>query len=1040
MIKSFEQLRQKRLGWVASNKENRFDTGIKRLLTDLYPDNAHFIYELLQNAEDAGATKVCFILSEDSIEFEHNGSKLFTLNDVEAITSIGESTKQEDPTSIGKFGVGFKAVFAYTTTPEIHSGTFHFRIQDLVVPSSSGVSKRYECGSKTLFVLPFNHPDKAPSVASAEIIRALRNLGDNTLLFLKHIRLIEYMLPDGSTGRIERFEHEDNRIEISLDHPHGEKSNSHWLRVQNQVQIKDEDDRYKLCHIAVAYLLRSKPESNNSKKDQMMEIVPVNPGQVSIYFPAVKETSNLRFHIHAPFASTVARDSVRDCEANNSLRDSIIELIISSLHDIRDRGLLTVQFLSVLPIPEDNLSEFYEPIRESIVNAFWQENLVPTRSGEYAAACYLYTGPASIANLLGDEGISFLTEYEPPLWAANARQLNQRDAKFIESLEMDEFEWSHLVEALNYWEDYIEVDLADEHNASIEEWITSKDSAWLLRFYAVLNEALDHDEYVDFGPLKVVRVIKGDSYGHVAAAEAFFPPEGNLEIPDNLNIVLPDVYAKGQSQRQKAAAKSFLQYLGVRVYDEEAVIDMRLDAYDGDLKISQTQHISDIRQFVQYWRKTKELNHKFHTAQWLYCQNEDGSREWSAPSRIYIDKPFEETGLENLEDVHLLGRLFSGYEKLLSKKMLADFLSFIKELGAMSGLNIVKVSTDNNLFRNELWKDWQTRSTRWTSTAVDEDYLIEELYLYVDLEDVAASRLIWRALVSANPKVAIARFRPNKRYSVREAPSQLVCTLKKNAWIPTRNGEFKRPEDVTQQDLLSDFEFDDGNGLLTAIGFGDREKKESEDYRSRVAYAESLGLDSPEELEEIAALLREHKVSIIEIKKLLIEKNPTELAKDTVPNPERRRQRVLEESKSASERQTQIKERSVEAGSANILEAKGYLRAKYTNEDGELRCQCCLLVMPFQIAGEYYFEAVQCIKGLKKHYQSNRLALCPICAAKYQHARGTSDEELFEEIMEKEEDIGSEGGYIKVVLAEEDDFLFFVQSHWFDLRTVLELE
>ena len=55
-----QALRQKRLKWVESNRENGFDEGINRLLTELYPDNAHFIYELLQNAEDPEATIVEF--------------------------------------------------------------------------------------------------------------------------------------------------------------------------------------------------------------------------------------------------------------------------------------------------------------------------------------------------------------------------------------------------------------------------------------------------------------------------------------------------------------------------------------------------------------------------------------------------------------------------------------------------------------------------------------------------------------------------------------------------------------------------------------------------------------------------------------------------------------------------------------------------------------------------------------------------------------------------------------------------------------------
>ena len=37
--------------------------GIRKLVEELYPDSAHFIYELLQNAEDTGATEARFTLS-----------------------------------------------------------------------------------------------------------------------------------------------------------------------------------------------------------------------------------------------------------------------------------------------------------------------------------------------------------------------------------------------------------------------------------------------------------------------------------------------------------------------------------------------------------------------------------------------------------------------------------------------------------------------------------------------------------------------------------------------------------------------------------------------------------------------------------------------------------------------------------------------------------------------------------------------------------------------------------------------------------------
>ncbi|MCW3842501.1 hypothetical protein ONA70_20595 [Micromonospora yasonensis] len=114
---TFDALSARRSAYVVAARDNGFEEGLRRLLADLYPDNAHFIYELLQNAEDAGAHQVVFNLRRDGLLVEHDGARLFDLRDIESITSIGQSTKADDATSIGKFGVGFKAVFAYTQTP-----------------------------------------------------------------------------------------------------------------------------------------------------------------------------------------------------------------------------------------------------------------------------------------------------------------------------------------------------------------------------------------------------------------------------------------------------------------------------------------------------------------------------------------------------------------------------------------------------------------------------------------------------------------------------------------------------------------------------------------------------------------------------------------------------------------------------------------------------------------------------------------------------------------------------------------------------------
>ena len=236
-IETIHQLSEKRKKWVEASRENDFEDGIKRLLTDLYPDNAHFIYELLQNAEDVEASEVRFILNTDSVEFEHNGSRLFSISDVESITNIGKTTKKDDPTSIGKFGVGFKAVFAYTSTPEIKSGEYHFRIRDLVVPDTEGLFPRTLDENRTHFFFPFNNPQKPAEKACAEIEKSLRQLDEGALLFLKNIRKIEYRLPDSKSGSLERMKKDGDRIEISVRRPESLALDSvHYLRFEKMVE------------------------------------------------------------------------------------------------------------------------------------------------------------------------------------------------------------------------------------------------------------------------------------------------------------------------------------------------------------------------------------------------------------------------------------------------------------------------------------------------------------------------------------------------------------------------------------------------------------------------------------------------------------------------------------------------------------------------------------------------------------------------------------------------------------------------------------
>src|SRR5689334_1532154 len=94
--------------YAAIKQENiaRYGTDIGRigpmLLAHRYDDRAHFIFELLQNAEDAyrrdekqdAPRSVSFELFQTRLEVSHHG-RPFDEPDVRGICGIGESTKSK---------------------------------------------------------------------------------------------------------------------------------------------------------------------------------------------------------------------------------------------------------------------------------------------------------------------------------------------------------------------------------------------------------------------------------------------------------------------------------------------------------------------------------------------------------------------------------------------------------------------------------------------------------------------------------------------------------------------------------------------------------------------------------------------------------------------------------------------------------------------------------------------------------------------------------------------------------------------------------
>ncbi|KAL6965910.1 hypothetical protein U1Q18_049781 [Sarracenia purpurea var. burkii] len=121
----------------AFGQHEALTTRLKHIL-EMYADGPGILFELVQNAEDARASEVIFLLDKTqygtssvlSPEMaDWQGPALYCLNDsvfspqdLYAISRIGQESKLEKPFAIGRFGLGFNSVYHFTDIPTFVSG------------------------------------------------------------------------------------------------------------------------------------------------------------------------------------------------------------------------------------------------------------------------------------------------------------------------------------------------------------------------------------------------------------------------------------------------------------------------------------------------------------------------------------------------------------------------------------------------------------------------------------------------------------------------------------------------------------------------------------------------------------------------------------------------------------------------------------------------------------------------------------------------------------------------------------------------------
>ena len=376
------------------------------LLADMYGDPTHFIFELLQNADDAlgkrpdgwqGAKTVSFNVGESAVDVAHYG-RPFNEADVEGITITLASTKEDDLNSIGKFGVGFKSVFNITNRPQIHSGDENFAIEGFIEPVGIESIPNHD-PELTVFRLPLNENGQTNRT---DIISRLAELTPSTLLFLRHIEGIAWQGTAAFKGRLsrqtERLDENVRRVNLTRKSAVGEPdADESWIIFSRPVFHEGKP----AGHVEIAFQLTQKDSEG---------IQPLAASPLTVFFLTTEQT-RLGFLIQGPYRTTPNRKDVPPADGwNQKLMAETAKLIPDVMRWLKGHRLLDAQTLDGFPIRgfhEEH--ERYGPLFAATKAALESHALLPCTSGSYHRAAETRLGSTdAIRRLLSPQQLAEL--------------------------------------------------------------------------------------------------------------------------------------------------------------------------------------------------------------------------------------------------------------------------------------------------------------------------------------------------------------------------------------------------------------------------------------------------------------------------------------------------------------------------------------------------------------------------------------------------------------------------------------------------------
>ena len=358
--------------------------------SDIYSESQRFIFELIQNADDAALTdsnEVHFDFHSHSLIVSHKG-KSFDEADIYGITNAGKGTKGSDATKTGYKGIGFKSVFGKSNRVTILSDGYCFRFdRDFIRQSFDGIKMPWQIIPIWTDIIDLrNHIDgnglkdkfNVSTIIELENSLSLKTelnellSNGKILLFLRKITKISISINGDLDYTIEKQIHktEENFIEVKLIK--NNKEISSWIVTtfdkipidyETQIALKQDDktpDKLKEAEFT-EISFAAKIENGKLKEITGEESL------IFTYLPTKVQDIKFPFLLNGSFLTNASREGIHEDRIWNQWLFQLIGEKIFDWFELLSKSKFKYQILHLLP---NKFNSIYNELKISFDKSF----------------------------------------------------------------------------------------------------------------------------------------------------------------------------------------------------------------------------------------------------------------------------------------------------------------------------------------------------------------------------------------------------------------------------------------------------------------------------------------------------------------------------------------------------------------------------------------------------------------------------------------------------------------------------------------------